>query len=198
MESSAYERFDIPLTFAKCGLLERQSVSVASSCNGWPAASKVDVKRELKTCIKTKFEEMGIQLPKVEYKRPPTPQPRPPEKPEVVEQRRRQNKFAAMKSRKKRTERINRLRQKTRKYEESIRKHGMVVKKLREEAEQLKQYLISHNCCKNKKASMGKATTSTYNPCFNVSWLPQHQQQQKQMGETSFDRELNNIFSNLY
>jgi len=115
------------------------------------------VKMELKERIKLKFLERGTEIPKIEeMTRTEPPKPRIKEEdPEVIKKRRERNKIAAMKCRRLKRERIEKLEKRTNKLEESNRKMQQEKEYLKKEFQRLSSYLRHHSCARNPTGSYG-------------------------------------------
>lgn len=117
------------------------------------------VKMELKERIKSKFREKGTEIPKIEeMTRTELPKPRIKEEdPEVIKKRRERNKIAAMKCRRLKRERIEKLEKRTNKLEESNRKMQIEKELLRKEYQRLSTFLRHHSCARNPTRNHGGA-----------------------------------------
>lgn len=109
------------------------------------------VKMELKEKIKLKCLERGTEMPTIEeMTRTELPKPRIKEEdPEVIKKRRERNKIAAMKCRRLKRERIEKLEKRTNKLQESNRKMQLEKENLRREYLLLSTFLRNHSCSRN-------------------------------------------------
>lgn len=122
------------------------------------------VKMELKEKIKLKCLERGTEMPTIEeMTRTELPKPRIKEEdPEVIKKRRERNKIAAMKCRRLKRERIEKLEKRTNKLQESNRKMQLEKENLRREYLLLSTFLRNHSCSRNPNGiSVGTWNTSS-------------------------------------
>lgn len=128
------------------------------------------VKMELKERIKLKFLEKGTEVPNTsELRRTEPPKPRIKEEdPEVIKKRRERNKIAAMKCRKLKRERIEKLEKKTNKLVESNRKMQQEKENLRKEFQRLSSYLRHHTCTRNPARGYGE----TWHTSLSCAQIP--------------------------
>ncbi|XP_031550477.1 jun dimerization protein 2-like [Actinia tenebrosa] len=119
------------------------------------------VKTELKKVIQVRKIANGEEMPEIEWKKPPTPQPRPPEKPEDIQLRRQKNKIAAKKCREKKRIVREEYKKKIKKQEEIQSRLTKEVEKLRQEFWELKNNLQNHlhHCTLNTASTMNTLTS---------------------------------------
>ncbi|KAJ7381203.1 hypothetical protein OS493_004804 [Desmophyllum pertusum] len=128
------------------------------------------VKMGLQKMIKLKYLEKGTDIPAIqETKIAPTKPKIKKENPDVIKLRRERNKHAAMKCRKRKRERIEKLEKKTNKLEEIRRKKQQEKAKLKEELRNLTSSLRNHCCKLNSKSTTAAADTWT----IGLQGLPQ-------------------------
>lgn len=134
---------------------------------GQPVKNDPCVKVELIKKIKKKCEENGNELPIIERKQPEPPKPRvKQEDPATIKKRRERNKIAAMKCRKRKRERIMKLKKKTNECLAQKTRLEMEKRELQKECKKLTDTLLAHQCKLRKSASNPQTTTSTADSKF--------------------------------